>query len=276
MLRVFLEGRVFGKLKVVKELVSETKERRFLCKCSCGNTKEIGFSNLLYGGTKSCGCLQKEKARNRGIKVPKGTVFGRLKIVRELPQMFSGNKKRRLMECVCVCGSVTKVLLENLRSGHTRSCKCLSKDTMAETMSSHKMSGHRAYSIWSGMKTRCTNPNAEAYKYYGAKGISVCDRWKEFKNFWEDMRGSYKENLTIDRVDCKGNYEPKNCVWSTTQEQANNRNNTIIFNYRGCCISAGAVSELTGVKRATLTERKRAGWCDKDCYTKPVKEVKRK
>lgn len=87
----------------------------------------------------------------------------------------------------------------------------------------HGYKGKRIYNIWMGMNKRCNNPHDIGYKYYGERGIKVCERWKLFENFLEDMEKSYNDNLTIDRIDSNGNYEPGNCKWSTMAEQNANK-----------------------------------------------------
>jgi hypothetical protein len=86
----------------------------------------------------------------------------------------------------------------------------------------HRMSGTPEYNSWAGMIQRCTNRNHHAWKHYGGRGITVCDRWLSFEAFYEDM-GSRLEGLTLDRRDNDGNYEPGNCRWATWEEQAANR-----------------------------------------------------
>lgn len=82
----------------------------------------------------------------------------------------------------------------------------------------------RIYKIWAGIKTRCLNEKTPKFKYWGGRGIRVCDRWKNsFELFYEDMKEGYSDNLSIDRIDNDGNYEKDNCKWSTAKEQANNR-----------------------------------------------------
>ena len=78
------------------------------------------------------------------------------------------------------------------------------------------------YTIWCSMRQRCNNPSDAAFKYYGGRGIRVCERWGDFRNFLADM-GSRPKGLWLDRINNDGDYEPSNCKWSTPKEQANNR-----------------------------------------------------
>lgn len=89
------------------------------------------------------------------------------------------------------------------------------------------------YYVWKNMRNRCSNPNVESYKYYGARGIGVCDEWKKsFSSFYEwACNAGYREGLSIDRINVDGNYEPENCRWATAKEQANNKRPRMITNY---------------------------------------------
>lgn len=93
----------------------------------------------------------------------------------------------------------------------------------------------KMYSIWSDMKQRCYNSNCKSYKWYGGRGISVCDRWKFFENFYEDMKDTWFIGATIDRIDNDGNYEPENCQWLNRSENTSKmlyervKNGTNIF-----------------------------------------------
>lgn len=123
---------------------------------------------------------------------------------------------------------------------------------------------HRLYLTWKSMKTRCYNPNAKSYKYYGGRGISVYWSWLE--DFWifvEDMYPSFEEGKTLDRVDNKQGYSPWNCRWSSHEEQANNqgREYTKIL-YCGEFYTESQLNKLTSIPRTTLQARRRKGYSD--------------
>ena len=102
-------------------------------------------------------------------------------------------------------------------------------------MSKHGMKHTRIYEIWCGMKKRCYNQNSKNFPQYGGKGIIVCDDWKnDFLKFYDwSMKNGYQENLTIDRIDNNGNYEPSNCRWITHKQQQRNRTNNIYLEHNG-------------------------------------------
>lgn len=124
-------------------------------------------------------------------------------------------------------------------------------------MATHGMRKTRIYSIWRGMKYRCQNPNHYDYKRYGARGIKVCDRWQKFENFYADMGEGYKDSLTIDRIDNKGNYEPSNCRWVNRKIQANNRRTCHLLTFNGETKNIREWAYKLGISENTIHSRLR-------------------
>ena len=154
-----------------------------------------------------------------------GKQFGRLTVIE-----FSGINHRNSATwlCKCSCGNTTIVDGNSLRRGSTKSCGCLNmeKHITSPNRRTHGQCGTRIYRIWKRMKSRCYNKNTEDYKkWYGKNGIIVCDDWKNnFQSFYDwAMSNGYQENLTIDRINPDGNYEPDNCRWADAKTQSQNR-----------------------------------------------------
>ncbi len=154
-----------------------------------------------------------------------GQRFGKLVVLE-----FSGKAgKAYLWRCQCECGQECRVRGTFLRAGRTVSCGCMRGESAAarNLKHGHSLRGHlsREYRSWQAMNTRCHNPNHRSFKNYGAKGISVCQRWRDsFEDFLKDMGPKPTPRHTLDRYpDRAGNYDPDNVRWASPVEQANNQ-----------------------------------------------------
>lgn len=142
-------------------------------------------------------------------------------------------KKKQLWVYKCFCGREKIMYKQNVERGLSKSCGCEHGKKISESKVRHGMSNSAVYRVWNGMKQRCINPNNSRYKDWGGRGIKVCERWKRFDEFWEDMKDGYKKGLTIDRIDNNGNYCKENCRWVTMQEQQLNRTNSRFIEENG-------------------------------------------
>lgn len=113
----------------------------------------------------------------------------------------------------------------------------------------------RPWNSWYDMIRRCERSYVSTYHYYGGRGIKVCDRWHSFAKFWEDMGETYKDGLTLERIDNDGNYEPENCKWVTMKEQCNNRRNSRYFTINGITRTLAQWIDTVDIKRSTVTQR---------------------
>lgn len=175
-------------------------------------------------------------------------------------------------KCVCDCGNVTIVRQPDLKSGRTLSCGCLFSEQLAERNAKHGLSKTRICNIWRSMKDRCYNSNCKAYKNYGGRGIRVCDEWlNDLKGFYDwSMTNGYEENLTLDRIDVNGNYEPSNCRWADRTTQANNTRSNHLIEYDGKTQTIAEWSRETGIKQHTIIRRLGLGWSIERTLKTPV------
>ncbi len=185
------------------------------------------------------------------MSVRPGEVFGRLTVLQALPDQRA--------ECACSCGVRSVVRAGDLRSGNTRSCGCLSRDTTTNRSTKHGYYGSPTYLSWYAMKQRCLNPNWREYPRYGGRGIRVCDRWLAFEGFLADM-GERPPGTSIDRIDPNGHYEPGNCRWATKAVQANNCRANRRITVGDETRTAAMWARHTGVPASAIIKRLRRGW----------------
>lgn len=177
-----------------------------------------------------------------------------------------------MYDCVCDCGATKTISSSNLRYGTSRSCGCLARELNSQRSKTHGMSDTRLFNIWSGMRTRCYNKSDYHYKWYGARGITICDDWKnDFQAFYDwSMQNGYKEDLSIDRIDNDGNYCPGNCRWITHHEQSYNTRSNVYLTYNGETKCVSEWSNIIGISDGTLYHRIKCGWSDEKILTTPI------
>lgn len=161
-----------------------------------------------------------------------GMKFNKLTVI-EFVGLNKNNKA--LWKCKCECGKIVNVISSNLKNGNTKSCGCYNIDKIIERNTKHNGKGKRLFNIWCNMKDRCYREKSKIYKYYGLKGIKVCDEWlHDYSNFekWS-LENGYRDNLTIDRIDSNKDYCPNNCRWITLAEQQRNKSNNILITIDG-------------------------------------------
>lgn len=185
-------------------------------------------------------------------------------IARAKNRVSPGGQIKTYWDCVCDCGIKTVVYAYSLKSGKQKSCGCKKVK--------HKKSRTRIHKIWINMRYRCLSKDSKFYMNYGGRGITICDRWLKFENFYSDMGEPPSKEHSIDRVNNNGNYEPNNCRWATSEEQTRNTRQNRLIKYND---EAGTVSywvEKTGLTHATILGRLNRGWSPERIFlTKPIR-----
>lgn len=198
-----------------------------------------------------------------------GQTFGRLTVTKFLGRY--ANHNGIIWECQCACGTVCRVPTSSLTVGGQKSCGCWRKESFIKRFTTHGMTGSTEYNAWLSMWARCTNPKLSEWHRYGGRGITVCERWKDFASFLEDMGLKPSPKHSLDRWPNRdGNYEPSNCRWATQQQQMRNYkfNNRIAFNGETLCVCEWA--ERTGIKASTILRRLDRGWTVEQALTTPL------
>ena len=176
-----------------------------------------------------------------------------------------------IWKCRCKCGNITLVSSTNIKGGHIKSCGCFQRESVGKINRTHGRSRTPEYRIWTQMKSRCYNPNTTDYKYYGGKGIKVCDKWvNSFESFFMDMGKRPSLLHTIDRIENNTDYTPENCKWATRKTQTRNRSNTKTLTYKGETKPMAAWAEILGLNYTTVQSRVARGWDVNDIIETPI------
>lgn len=185
-----------------------------------------------------------------------GKTYGRLLVIKRVE---NDNTNHSQWQCLCACGNYVNVRTFNLKKGNIKSCGCLKKeqDKVNLRKPTHRKTHTRIYNIYHNMKQRCYNPNNTGYYRYGKRNIQVCDEWKNsFEKFYEwAITNGYQDNLTIDRIDNNGNYEPSNCRWVDKITQSNNTEKTRFYTYNGETLTISQLAKKYNIKRKLLSRR---------------------
>lgn len=248
-----LTGKRFGSLTVIEEGHKTSSGIYWKCKCDCGNLTEVRGGHLRQGKIKSCGCgLAWNKLDLKGKR------FGRLTVIDEAGRA----NNQVLWKCRCDCGKISFARGSALKSGAIKSCGCGKK----EAVTKHGMRKTRLYKIWSNMVMRCEVPNSSSADRYYDRGIKICSEWRNSFEIFRDwaFASGYADNLTIDRIDNDGNYEPSNCRWATATEQGRNKRNNVLLTCNGETRCMAEWAEVTNQPRSRLNNRYRRGWSDSE------------
>lgn len=192
-------------------------------------------------------------------KIQIGHKFGRLIVIAKGAR--SGEQSFK-WECICECGKKTFSRVDHLNSGRSTSCGCLRHETRNNNLQStyaFKIRQHALYSVWTSMRQRCNDPNTKSYKYYGYRGISVCDEWAEsYESFYEwGISNGYMSGLQIDRKDVNGNYAPINCRFVTAEVNSNNRRSNVIVILDGSKMTLSQACRKLGLRPGIIGQRMR-------------------
>jgi hypothetical protein len=172
---------------------------------------------------------------------------------------------------ICDCGKIKVAAGYNLGL-KVNSCGCLQQESRLHHSTTHGKRNTATYHCWAGMMQRCNNPNTQFFARYGGRGIKVCEKWKTFAGFLEDM-GDRPVGMTIERIDNSLGYTKENCVWACRKTQARNRSTSKLIAYDGRTQSLAAWAVEVCISYATLHARIHTyGWSTEKAFTTPVKK----
>ena len=196
-----------------------------------------------------------------------GDRFGRLILIERIPP--NGNRKYKY-KCKCDCGNILIVFTYNLKNGNTSSCGCLQKERASRSSSTHGMSKTKIYDIWLNMRRRCFDESNISFHNYVERGISICTRWNEFNNFFEDM-GIPPKGMTLERKNNNAGYSKENCIWADRRTQANNRRSSKIIEFNNKSMTQIQWDRELNLREGQIHDRLSRGWTIERALTTPRK-----
>lgn len=184
--------------------------------------------------------------------------FNRLTAIEPTKDRFD---KKIVWRFSCSCGKKHLATATHVRRGLVKSCGCLANEIIRARNFRHGRRFTREWRAWNEMMNRAHRASSKSKnnKYYKDRGVSVCERWQTFKNFYDDM-GDCPRNYTLDRIDNDGSYEPDNCRWATMKQQANNRSNNKRITLNGKTQTLSEWESITGTSQKNISARLRLGW----------------
>jgi hypothetical protein len=244
-------GERFGKLEIIGIKWNEKRKRNnVICKCDCGNVVEQQYIHLTKGKVKSCGCLLREVTDKR---VEEGRIKEEER-KKKAEQYFLNQRAKAYI----------KRFKEEYRKSKIQQAKQASRDL--------RQNNKKLYYIWQSMLQRCTRPTHHKYHNYGERGITVCDEWRTFEGFhkWAIHNG-YGDNLSLDRIDDNGNYEPSNCRWTDMMTQCNNKRTNVWLERDGEIHTMAEWSRLLDIDYKWLAKN----WQEEDFHRVDYEDVRR-
>lgn len=206
------------------------------------------------------------KRKMREIADMTGKRFGKLTVI--ALDCYIPKSRTTKWLCKCDCGKTKSIYKLNLTHGKSKSCGCASRNK------THGMRHTPIYSVWHNMLRRCYEPNAISYPNYGGKGITVCEEWHKFENFYKDM-GDRPDGMSLDRKDSKGNYEPDNCQWATRIEQANNKKVNKFYDINGEMLTVPEIARRNNASKGALYRRLYKGMSIDESLRSVMDEIRR-
>lgn len=219
-----------------------------------------------------------------------GQRIHRLTVLKEVDSVYRPQPRRgrpnniqriRKWLCLCECGNEKVIQQTHLVQQVIKSCGCLNRENCITRNRTHGQSGTPMYTNWVGILARCTNPNHNRYKYYGKKGITICQGWRDFAHFAQDMGERPSPQHTIDRRDnakgywcghcdeCVEKHQIANCRWATILEQANNKTSTRFYTYQNQTLSLAEWARKINLSWSTLYQRLKRGWSIEQTLSTP-------